>query len=201
MIEGPNRKVWTINNWPNPLSNIANSEKVPSVISYDGTGQVKHWGFEVGPKEESCRWVKIFLETADTSKTWATYRDTPQVKHTQKLIDHLGKTAEGVVADLLRALWAFTKEQIRKREPNWTTDYSLQAVLTVPAVWSNAAKHKTMQAAQQAGLTCVMERVSEPEAAALATLGVKGEQGTINVKFALIKPFVVVLCVRVRTDV
>lgn len=131
--------------------------------------------------------MKILLETTDTSKTWAKYRGTPQVKHTQKLIERLGKTAEDVVSDFLRAIWEFTKEQIRKREPAWNTDYSLRVVLTVPAVWSDAAKHKTIQAAKKAGLTCAIERVSEPEAAALATLGVKGEQGTINVNFALIK--------------
>ena len=41
----------------------ANSEKVPSVISYSESGEVKSWGYEVGMRESSLSWFKILLET------------------------------------------------------------------------------------------------------------------------------------------
>lgn len=197
VIEGPNRKVCTINNWPNPLSNIANSEKVPSVISYEG-GNVKHWGYEVGPKEEACRWTKILLEkkATVTSDAWAEYREYPLVQYTHQLLKRLQKTPEQVVADFLKAIWDFAKEQIRKREPRWDTDYCLQVVLTVPAVWSDAAKHKTMEAAEKAQLGSAILRVSEPEAAALAVLRAKGEQGALKVSIFFLFPFLILCEVR-----
>jgi molecular chaperone DnaK (HSP70) len=47
-----------------------------------------------------------------------------------------------------------------------------QVVLTVPAVWSDKAKHATLQAAERAGMGSAAELtiVSEPEAAAVYTL-------------------------------
>lgn len=141
---------------------------------------MKHWGYQVGPKEESYRWMKILLEKNDKSRTWKTYRDYPMVKHTDKLLRSLQKTPEEAVSDYLREIWNYTKEDIRKREPNWETDYNIRIILTVPAVWSDSAKDKTIRAAEKAGLKNI-QRVSEPEAAALATLRLKGQQNTIKV--------------------
>ena len=49
---------------------------------------------------------------------------------------------------------------------------SLEFVLTVPAVWSDAAKNATLQAAEQAGIGSRhnLKLISEPEAAAVYTL-------------------------------
>lgn len=49
---------------------------------------------------------------------------------------------------------------------------TVQFVLTVPAVWSDSAKHATLQAAEKAGMgnRHELKMISEPEAAALYTL-------------------------------
>lgn len=46
--------------------------------------------------EDSFRWIKILLEPEDNA-----------------LLTKLNKTADEVVSDYLRALWAYTKEDIR----------------------------------------------------------------------------------------
>lgn len=183
VVEGPHRTIRTIVNWPHLAESNANSEKVPSVIYYEN-GKVKSWGYRVGPKLVACRWMKVLLEKNDASNTWRKYQDADRVKQTDQLLRDLGKTAEDVVSDFLRELWEFSKEDIRKYEPDWETIYDLHVVITVPAVWSDSAKGKTLKAAERAGLgkKAHITRVSEPEAAAVATLRLKGEQNAIAVR-------------------
>lgn len=155
----------------------ANNDKVPSVISYR-SGQVENWGYEVGLKDEAFRWVKILLEPESKyAKT------TAQVRATNELLGKLNKTAEDVVTDYLRLVWQYTKEDIRKRvEDNaWESAFEVHVVLTVPAMWSHAAKDKTLKAARAAGLPPSIKLVTEPEAAALATLRDKADDNQLRV--------------------
>ncbi|KAI0015425.1 hypothetical protein F4780DRAFT_787039 [Xylariomycetidae sp. FL0641] len=84
----------------------------------------------------------------------------------------LPKPVVDVAADYLRAIHdhalkdiseatSFDIEQIRKHTKRY--------VLTVPAIWSDRAKNATQQAARQAGIEPI-DMITEPEAAALATL-------------------------------
>jgi len=52
----------------------------------------------------------------------------------------------------------------------------MKVIMSVPAMWSPVAKEKTLQAAKQAGLGDNVILVSEPEAAALATLKEREEE-------------------------
>ncbi len=57
----------------------------------------------------------------------------------------------------------------------------MQVVLTVPAMWSHKAKDKTLKAAKAAAIPGEIKMVTEPEAAALATLKDKAEAKTLKV--------------------
>ncbi|KAI1660440.1 hypothetical protein F4813DRAFT_400656 [Daldinia decipiens] len=170
------KKIRLITDWTNPQAVNANAEKVPSVISYRN-GQVSNWGYEVTMREDSFRWMKILLEPEH--KYAKTIED---VKKSNALLTKLNKTADEVVSDYLRALWAYTKEDIRKRidDENWETTFRLRVVLTVPAMWSHQAKDRTVKAARAAGLPVHISMVTEPEAAALATLRGKAEEDTLR---------------------
>lgn len=48
-------------------------------------------------------------------------------------------------------------------------------------MWSHAAKDKTIKAARDAGLPHNIQPITEPEAAALATLQDKAEENTLKV--------------------
>lgn len=174
-----NHQIRVITDWPNPQASNANAEKVPSVISYEN-GVVKNWGYEVGMKEESLKWIKVLLESNPK------YPQTPStdgVKQSNQLLAKLGKAPEDVVADYLRCLWNYAKEDIRKRvdDEMWEINYSVRVVVTVPAVWSDSAKAKTLNAAKKAGMGKNIAMITEPEAAALATLKGKAEQHTLVV--------------------
>ncbi|KAJ4203212.1 hypothetical protein NW767_005323 [Fusarium falciforme] len=127
--------------------------------------------------EHAFRWIKILLEPKSK------YADEElHVQGSSNLLGKVNKTVEEVVSDYLRLIWTYTKEDIRKHssDSNWENNFTLQVVLTVPAMWSHAAKDKTLKAAQRAGLPQDIRLVTEPEAAALATLHDKAEENLLK---------------------
>ncbi|KAJ4416814.1 hypothetical protein N0V82_006543 [Gnomoniopsis sp. IMI 355080] len=176
-FSGTASNIRLIQDWPNPIANNANSDKVPSKISYQEDGQVKNWGYEVKTNDDHFHWMKVLLEP-DSEKTKA----TEAIKQCNTLLEKLNKTLDNVVSDYLRAIWIYTKEDIRKRvdEDDWETTYTIRVVLTVPAVWSQTAKYRTHKAAIMAGLSDKIQLVTEPEAAALATLSGKAETSSLK---------------------
>lgn len=167
-----------INNWTNPSrGHNPTADKVPSVIAYEN-GKPTKWGYEVGPKDQSFQWIKILLEPdSKFARIVAPVRDSNQ------LLAKLGKDAIDVVADYLRLLWDFTMEDIRRKQGgDFRNVYSLKVVITVPAMWSPAAKDKTLQAAKAAGISADIAVVTEPEAAALATLTDKEDRDELQVQ-------------------
>lgn len=93
----------------------------------------------------------------------------------------MDKKAHEVVADYLKLLWEYTLDDIQKFHPTFREIFALRVVLTVPAMWSPAAKDKTLQAAQLAGMPAPIKLVTEPEAAALATLKDKADDDSLKV--------------------
>lgn len=175
-MNGGAKKIRLITDWPNPESANPTSEKVPTCISYVD-GKPTSWGFQVGFAEDSFKWIKILLEP---NHKYA--KVIEPVKISNRLLGALKKTAVEVVADYLRFLWAYTKDDIRRRQgDDYLSIYSLRIILTVPAIWSDAAKDKTLQAARLAGLPSDITLVTEPEAAALATLRDKAETSNLKV--------------------
>ncbi len=131
----------------------------------------------MGLIDESFKWIKILLEENHKYVTIV-----EPVKDSNTLLKKIDKTAQGVVADYLRLLWEYTLDDIRKYHPDFKEIFALRVVLTVPAVWSHAAKERTLQAARLAGLPDDITLVTEPEAAALATLKEKAEEQTLKVR-------------------
>ncbi|KAM6516430.1 hypothetical protein FALCPG4_014614 [Fusarium falciforme] len=170
------KKIKLITDWPNPEATIANADKVPTIISYQNGG-VANWGYEVGLKEDAFRWIKILLEPKSKYANEELY-----VQGSSNLLGKVNKTVEEIVSDYLRLIWTYTKENIRKHvgDSDWENNFTLQVVLTVPAMWSHAAKDKTLRAAQRAGLPQDIRLVTEPEAAALATLHDKAEENSLK---------------------
>ncbi|MCJ1471207.1 hypothetical protein MMC07_009855 [Pseudocyphellaria aurata] len=174
-VNGGSKRINLINNWPDPSATNDSQDKVPSSISYlDGKPQ--KWGYNVGPTDESLCWIKILLEeTREYVKTVKAVQDC------HRLLGKIHKTAQEVVADYLKLLWDYTIEEICKKHPDYESIYALRVVLTVPAIWSPKARDKTLQAAKLAGMPNDIELVTEPEAAALATLRDKAEEDLLEV--------------------
>ncbi|KAH7357222.1 hypothetical protein BKA65DRAFT_592706 [Rhexocercosporidium sp. MPI-PUGE-AT-0058] len=171
------RDVRLITNWPNPKTKNSSNDKVPSTISYCN-GEVERWGYSNRDKDETFRWFKILLEPSHK------YNDeVKEVKEASRLLKSLNKSPEEVVADYLKVLWNYTMDDIRQevKEDNWKRDYALKVVITVPAMWSDAAKDKTKKAALLAGMPDNITMITEPEAAALSIIRDKADEESLGV--------------------
>ena len=175
-VNGGSKVIRLINNWPDPTAQNASKDKVPSSISYLN-GKPQKWGYSVGLTDESFRWIKILLEENHKYVT-----TVEPVKDSNTLLRKVDKTAQAVVADYLKLLWDYTLDDIKKFHPDYQAIFALRVVLTVPAIWSPAAKDKTLQAARIAGMPGNIRLVTEPEAAALATLQDKAEENSLKVQ-------------------
>lgn len=94
------------------------------------------------------------------------------MSRTKKLMPP-SKAAVDVVADYLRSLKNHTMETLERNFGKEFLDATpVDIILAVPAVWSDAAKALTMQAAIAAGLGTrqSIQLISEPDAAAVCTL-------------------------------
>ncbi|PWW76339.1 actin-like ATPase domain-containing protein [Tuber magnatum] len=143
------------------------SAKAPSEIAYTSSG-VK-WGFGIPSKEPRLAWFKLLLDP--TKYSHASTANSPLAR-TQLLIPR-GKKPVDVVADYLSELYKHTIDHLEKSLGKEVVEVSpLDFILTVPAVWSDAAKDLTLQAAKSAGFgrKKSIRLISEPEAAAVCCL-------------------------------
>ncbi|KAK5129421.1 hypothetical protein LTR08_003277 [Meristemomyces frigidus] len=123
------------------------------------------WGFQIRPDEPRLQCLKLFL---DPSQPFPSY---VSLDYLEKQLKASGKNVGTAVAEYLKALFSHTKEILSRRYgEHFVASTKLQVVLTVPAVWSDAAKDATLKAAEAAGMGNSIELISEPEAAAVYAL-------------------------------
>ncbi|RYP14822.1 hypothetical protein DL765_006123 [Monosporascus sp. GIB2] len=151
-----------ITTWPisQTIRDGKTSEKVPTKLRH--TINDIQWGFQVPPQapaEEVSEWFKLDLDPSlrPLTENKGTRRDA------QKLVtDYLSKLGE----HLLYTLRLKLGEALVRNTP-------LDFILTVPAIWSELAKSRTLEACQRAGgpfQNRPITLISEPEAAAIYTM-------------------------------
>ncbi|KAI1766565.1 actin-like ATPase domain-containing protein [Hypoxylon sp. FL1150] len=161
-----------IKTWPG--GNGITSDKVPTEITYDfppnagpGTDPNVKWGFQFKPEESRLRCIKLFLDRSQKLPFYV----SPQETATQ--LKKYNKTVVDAASDYLTEIYKHTMDQLTRRYgESFMASTNVDFVLTCPAVWSDAAKNTTLQAAERAGmgLKSEIQMVSEPEAAAVYTL-------------------------------
>lgn len=171
-INGGNKKIRVVNDWPNPDSSLLTNDKVPTKITYQNW-KANRWGYSIELKEQPLSWFKLLLDPNNKIN-----KESDKVTDVLRQLVALNKSPEDIAADYLRKIWQYTKEDIQKvRGDDWAEIYTVRAVLTVPAIWSDSAKDRTMRIAHLAGLPEDISLVTEPEAAALAVLREKKDDG------------------------
>jgi len=160
--------------WPDGPGTIG---KVPSIIAYESENQGEdldenQWGFSAyGLK--SYQWTKLLLGK-DTRASQSRSSDLKDIYGNGFCTLPLGKSAKDVVADFLRGLYEYLIERLQKHDDTAFRITPMEFWITVPAMWTDAAKATTIEAAQAAGFgSRVMDSVhiiTEPEAAALSVL-------------------------------
>ncbi|KAF2221153.1 hypothetical protein BDZ85DRAFT_284044 [Elsinoe ampelina] len=194
IVYGPSgrdpERIHVVKSWPG--SETVPSEQVPTTVLYEVPTRIAgqeiseavgndasqpagctttRFGHEISNLEDPIRCFKLLLEPGKDLPVWA-----GRTKTLTDLNKH-GKTAIDASADYLRHLVAVAnKEMAVKFMPIMLDATPVEYILTVPAVWSDAAKQATIAAAHRAGMPSVT-LVSEPEAAAIECLTSMQEEG------------------------
>lgn len=169
-----------IKTWPG--GNGITSDKVPTEIAYDPistgangvadppTGPAHsrvRWGFQFKPEEPRLRCIKLFLDRNQKLPHFVSPLETAAQ------LRKCNATVMDAVSDYLTKIYEHTTETLTRRYgESFMASTKVEFVLTVPAVWSDAAKNATLQAAERAGMgnRHELRLISEPEAAAVYTL-------------------------------
>ncbi|KAI9374735.1 hypothetical protein BJX61DRAFT_264991 [Aspergillus egyptiacus] len=148
-----------IESWPAQvgMQEGMSSVKVPTELRYTSDENVE-WGFQIPALVDRYQWFKLGLDESTPLVSTRSWGD---------------KTPEGLAEDYLTALYKhimYTLEQ--KLGTALLRTIPLEFSLTVPAIWTEAAKDKTLKACQKAGLKSDsgISLVTEPEAAAVYAL-------------------------------
>lgn len=148
---------------------------MPTEIAYDypanatpGTDPpTVKWGFQFKPEESRLRCIKLFLDRSQKLPFYVSPLDTAaQLKR-------FNKNVVDAVSDYLTQIHRHTMDTLTRRYgESFMASTKVDFVLTCPAVWSDAAKNTTLQAAERAGMgsRSDIQMISEPEAAAVYTL-------------------------------
>ncbi|KAK8152019.1 hypothetical protein BC567DRAFT_253272 [Phyllosticta citribraziliensis] len=170
---GTSQEVEVISNWPG--ASIA-AQKVPSRIAYEEENlklSSDKWGYQVNGRMASYSWFKLLLDSNvdrtkyDDVSLFTAYSGILQLPE--------WRSPRDVVEDYLGHICEFATEFLAKRftEESFRT-IPIEVWITVPAIWSDAAKDQTRAAAMAAGFGShpgdTVKMITEPEAAALDVL-------------------------------
>ncbi|KAH8176061.1 hsp70 protein [Sarocladium implicatum] len=165
----------TVTNWETRFSHCSTVEKTPTKLSYDKDHNIIGWGYDIPPNADAISWFKLLLlKDEDVPSDVAASEHFKQARAAQK---KLGKTSVELASDYLRKLWEHALASIQTAVGEDLMECcDFRVTITVPAIWPPYAHERVLQAAKAAGIASTALRmvtvglVSEPEAAALATL-------------------------------
>lgn len=140
-------RIQIVQNWPQLHSLIGTKDKVPSEIAY-AKGE-KQWGCKIHANTPRFMWTKLELEDSESTRT-------THLREEMSLLSsgsgNGGKRPVEIVADFLVEVKKVLFENLDNHYgPQLWRSLPLKLVVTVPAVWSDGAKDRTLQAIRQAG--------------------------------------------------
>ncbi|KAI1128368.1 hypothetical protein F5Y10DRAFT_277509 [Nemania abortiva] len=164
----------------------SDSQKVPSQLYFDENGNLS-WGFKIPAGVETIEWFKLLLLNDEDLQNHL--QGSWHLRDAKQSLERLGQSAVQVVGAYLKVLWDHTLEQIcNAKGRDLINGMPFHVVLTVPAIWTDYARDRMRQAARLAGIlrprlagNTTLSFVSEPEAAAIATMPELENRGDLDV--------------------
>jgi len=147
------------------------TEKTPTVLSYTKTPPL--WGgaaAELDPDEPKVTYFKLGLQPGSYSSNLPDSKSLPFLKPGYRHPTWPNKTAQDFAEDYLKSLVTYIRERFFPSEygPAFLAGQTISWVITIPAIWKDAAKDLTRKAAEKAGIPGRnLKLITEPEAAAL----------------------------------
>ncbi|GAW13738.1 hypothetical protein ANO14919_031270 [Xylariales sp. No.14919] len=155
----------------------SDSKKVPSKMYYAQSGEI-FWGFKIPAGAEAIEWFKLLLSSNEDLQ--GHLHGSSHLQDAKRLLRKLNKTTIQLVSEYLKILWDYSLEQIRNAKGESLIDnMPFHVVLSVPAIWTDYARGRMLEAATLAGISAdrgqhvgrtTFSFISEPEAAAIATM-------------------------------
>lgn len=176
-----------ITNWESELTHCSDEEKSPTLLKYGEDEGQDEWGYTVTSAKDAFRWFKLLL--LDEKDVDPVIYNCSEFKEARRARDASGKSAVEIVSRYLQLLWnhAINDIQIAIGE-DLIVKCRFNVVITLPAIWPHYAQQRMEQAAKIAGIlvkrscgTTLLHFISEPEAAALSTLGDQANKSTVEV--------------------
>ncbi|KAK1993417.1 hypothetical protein LX36DRAFT_684302 [Colletotrichum falcatum] len=177
-FSGQPNSIEVITRWPSDMNFNSDTEKTPSELLYHGLQDEPLWGYCI-PAEFSdvaLRWFKLLLiDNRDLSHE---LQKSPQIITAKRLLSASNKDTVDVVSAYLRRLWNHAVDCISQSTGKGLVRLcKFHVVVTLPAIWPDYAKARMRRAVANAGILesrlageTVLSFISEPEAAALATM-------------------------------
>ncbi|KAL9609803.1 MAG: hypothetical protein Q9167_005457 [Letrouitia subvulpina] len=168
----------TIIQWPDPVSGGLEgmtSDKVPTEIQYVNEGY--KWGFHIPDVAPRHHWFKLGL---DSSQSVSSSDLANQYPDTKAALSDSTQTPEMLTIDFLTAIRKHAEIVLEQKLPaSVYSTTSIEYIIAVPAVWSEAAQAKTRTCAEKAGLGegTALHIISEPEAAAVYSMHIMDPHG------------------------
>jgi hypothetical protein len=179
------KDIQVVQDWPVRYTKVCTRDKIPSEIALKDRTK---WGALIAPNEPRHMWTKLLL-------------DDPKAGEMDKITKELSlDNAHGLSTEPVDSIAAYLTHVKAHLLTNLDNKYGkelwrtlpITLVITVPAVWSDAAKDATLQAFVKAGYNAAelprLKRAvltTEPEAAAIYTIqslrgGVQDQQFAIG---------------------
>lgn len=175
-----------VTSWEAELNHCSDKEKAPTQLWYNSNNDAT-WGYSIPADNDALKWFKLLLlKRCDIPADIAT---SEQLANARRLQEATGKQPVEIITCFLRKLWNHGIESIKRSIGAELLNKSkFHAVITLPAIWPPYAQRHMKQAAGLSGIldarSCgatTLRFVSEPEAAALATIQDLSKRSTIKV--------------------
>lgn len=141
------------------------SEKVPTEVAYEyhQSGPKCLWGFQILDNMSRHQWIKLGL--GPSQKNGIRSRVPFAQSDCRNIPPPYHASSEDLATEYLRKLHEHTVEILNSKLGSTFDSMKLAYVITVPAVWSDKAKEKTLSCAERAGLGKMskIRMISEPD--------------------------------------
>ncbi|KAL2213743.1 actin-like ATPase domain-containing protein [Sarocladium strictum] len=176
-----------VTDWESAFNRNGDTAKTPTKLYLDANNEVVNWGYGTAGSTKAVCWFKLLLlDDSDVPSHVAASAHFSELKAAQR---RTGKTPVEFVGDYLRQLWKHAIDAIKRAEgAQVVKNCDLRVMITVPADWKPYTHDRVRQAARLAKIhdpvdcrKVTIGLLSEPEAAALATLRDMGKKTTVEV--------------------
>ncbi|KAK1974491.1 hypothetical protein LZ30DRAFT_754679 [Colletotrichum cereale] len=177
-FSGQPNSIEVITRWPSDMAFNSDTEKTPSQLLWQGLQDEPLWGYSIPAEsiQDALKWFKLFL--IDNKDLSPELQKSPQIARTKRQLAAVNKDTVDVVSGYLRRLWNHAVDCITQSTGKGLLRVcKFHVVITLPAIWPDYTKARMRRAAENVGILetrlageTVLSFISEPEAAALATM-------------------------------